>query len=516
MQRIKDKILAKPLELGVVLFLILGVAWMAIAERWSQAIVAAEASRQVDLLMSQKQVELTQVATRFHRRSELLKAVPRILAEQEKVRAVLIDPQSEQFRSKAGRGLDLMVDSLPVDKILVVDREGRKLLSSDFDETMPLQGPVLRGQAFDDALHGRYSMRFGVGALTRHPGFYLSAPVRSGDMILGVVLVKIDLTTAAKEIVDRDLVLVDQNGVIVLSSHPALQLMTYPGATVDRLDRQTRMLLYRQQRFVALTLPRADPALPANVVRLPNDPVPYLLVAGRPGDVRNDLRAYLLVPLTMLTELDARRRVVLWPMLSAGFFGLAMLLVLLIYLVRTRWLRQQLTVANTELRRQAETDALTGIANRRRFDQVLAGELARARRYGEHACAAIIDIDYFKRVNDVHGHPAGDAALVYLADMISLSIRDTDLFARLGGEEFGLLLPQTGIDGAQLLLERLRAAIAAGQFVHDGKAIPLTISIGYAAAHPDEGPESLLQRADTALYAAKQGGRNRVCMAADP
>ncbi|MBM3117350.1 sensor domain-containing diguanylate cyclase [Jeongeupia naejangsanensis] len=513
MQGIKSKILAKPLELGLVLFLVLGGAWLIIAEKWSETIVVDNVATELRRLEVQKKGELAQTIFRLNRRVALLKAVPLIVAQSLDVRRALIDPDPHGS-SAVYRMLSTLADTLPVGKIMIFDRTGTLVMSSDPAEVGRLsESTVQAGRFFNRAMGGYSDAFYGVDAISGKPGFYFSVPIQFGDMVLGAVVVKLDLDTVTSEILNRNLMLIDQNGVIVASSDAAFQLMAHPGAKVERLPEKERYRLYRRNVLKPLVMHPSNAPMPDSVVMLPDDPVPYLHIDSR-QEVAGDMAVHMLLPLDSLTHLHERQRVLFWPMLSAGFLALALALMLLIYLVRTRLLRQQLTVANLELRRQAESDPLTGLANRRKFDVVLEAELARAHRYAHSACLAIIDIDFFKRVNDVHGHPAGDAALVYLADILALAVRNTDMFARLGGEEFGLVLPETDEEGAAQLLERLRAAIEAGDLVYEGVRIPLTISIGFASVGGDgDDAEQMMRRADEALYAAKQGGRNRVCAA---
>lgn len=165
------------------------------------------------------------------------------------------------------------------------------------------------------------------------------------------------------------------------------------------------------------------------------------------------------------------------------------------------------------------TDALTGTFNRRFLDARLKEEISRARRYAMPFSVLLIDIDHFKRVNDTHGHPAGDKVLQDFAGLLKKQLRDQDLLARYGGEEFMVLAPHTPQKGATDLAERLRASIAAQQ-LHvpspQGAIVELRVScsIGVASlealgAQPDP-VETLLRAADANLYRAKSGGRNRV------
>jgi diguanylate cyclase (GGDEF)-like protein len=162
----------------------------------------------------------------------------------------------------------------------------------------------------------------------------------------------------------------------------------------------------------------------------------------------------------------------------------------------------------------AMTDPLTGALNRRAFFRMAEREVLRASRHGKPLSAMMFDIDHFKRVNDVHGHGAGDDVLVRLSTCVTQNIRDEDLFGRLGGEEFALVLPETEPLRAMILANRLRLAVA--DLDHAGKDAPFKVTISAGISEPgfaDLDVVPALERADAALYRAKQNGRNRVELA---
>jgi diguanylate cyclase (GGDEF)-like protein len=165
-----------------------------------------------------------------------------------------------------------------------------------------------------------------------------------------------------------------------------------------------------------------------------------------------------------------------------------------------------------ELRRRAETDALTGIANRRRFHQALEIECMRFTRGHAPLSILMIDLDFFKEINDRYGHPAGDAVLKSIAELLVSLVRKTDLPARYGGEEFAVLLPETRVDGARVIAERIRVSVEKEAIAFDGKQIEVKVSVGVAGHVNDleAKPEILLKKVDRALYQAKTKGRNRV------
>ncbi len=164
-----------------------------------------------------------------------------------------------------------------------------------------------------------------------------------------------------------------------------------------------------------------------------------------------------------------------------------------------------------ELRRLARHDPLTGAINRGYYDERAEEEFDRARRYNTPLAIAEIDIDHFKQINDRYGHAAGDELLKAVADAARGMMRKTNLFARIGGEEFAVLLVNTPIEGALIFAERLRELIEATTVTVQGAAVSCTVSIGVAVRHLDDASaEDCLRRADTAMYRAKEKGRNRV------
>lgn len=167
--------------------------------------------------------------------------------------------------------------------------------------------------------------------------------------------------------------------------------------------------------------------------------------------------------------------------------------------------QQELLASVQRARADAQTDALTGVANRRNFDSQLDSEIYCAERYQQALSLLLIDIDHFKKYNDAFGHPAGDEALKQVAGLLQTQARKSDLVARYGGEEFALILPETSLDGARQLAERTCQKVAAG-------AWPLrqvTVSIGVASWLPGMSMADLIAAADTNLYQAKSQGRNR-------
>lgn len=181
--------------------------------------------------------------------------------------------------------------------------------------------------------------------------------------------------------------------------------------------------------------------------------------------------------------------------------------------------RREIDRLRQEVRRAREEswlDGLTGLANRRRFDQVLAASLAEGGEPATGLCLLLADIDHFKKINDTFGHLFGDKVLRTVAGILRDNVKGRDLAARYGGEEFAIILPQTPLSGARHVAENIRQRVAAARIRRIGSdevVGNITLSIGIACRLPGESDEALIARADAALYEAKQNGRNRVCLA---
>jgi diguanylate cyclase (GGDEF)-like protein len=175
--------------------------------------------------------------------------------------------------------------------------------------------------------------------------------------------------------------------------------------------------------------------------------------------------------------------------------------------------KSNLEAANREITRLSLTDPLTQLPNRARLDQALFDAMERALRYGDDFSVVLFDIDYFKQVNDTFGHLVGDSVLVEMGQILTHQTRSTDVAGRWGGEEFLIVAPQTPLDEAEKLAERLRSSIAGKDFVTVGHK---TISAGVATYSPGDDLDKLLGRADVALYQAKRSGRDRVEVAVSP
>ncbi|MBC7781956.1 MAG: diguanylate cyclase [Proteobacteria bacterium] len=174
---------------------------------------------------------------------------------------------------------------------------------------------------------------------------------------------------------------------------------------------------------------------------------------------------------------------------------------------------RQLETELEEISEKVREDALTGSLNRRGLDEALTREAARAQRYGNAFCVAVIDLDNFKKLNDTHGHQAGDQALVHLVRVVKTLLRPSDHIGRFGGEEFVVLLPETTLQAGKLAIERLQRELTKQFFLANNEKLLITFSAGVAQLRRGETEGELVKRADQAMYQAKQTGKNRVSIA---
>jgi diguanylate cyclase (GGDEF)-like protein len=187
--------------------------------------------------------------------------------------------------------------------------------------------------------------------------------------------------------------------------------------------------------------------------------------------------------------------------------GMAIVVVLAI-----AFLLNRVTHSEQRLIRISTTDPLTGIFNRRHFMAMLAREQHRAERYKTGFSVLMLDIDHFKKINDTHGHPIGDEAIKAMAAAASKHLRPTDMIGRFGGEEFVVMLPHTDESGAVVAAERIRESVANVVVPAGTQDVRFTVSIGAATYARKTTAEQMIECADKALYAAKTGGRNQVCV----
>lgn len=246
----------------------------------------------------------------------------------------------------------------------------------------------------------------------------------------------------------------------------------------------------------------------------PNDPAIEQPLARINGAAREALLTGL-NRVVSIEQFDSEQRITHLEYLQWGILGVVLVTLSLEAGVIFRPMVRSIKDYTAELLRLATVDHLTGAANRRHFMVRCEAEIARNRRYGRPASILMLDIDHFKSINDTYGHAAGDAVLAVVGDVLRDMVRQIDIWGRMGGEEFAILLVETPLPGAAIVAERIRERFAKTSVDYEGKKIEFTVSIGCTAFWRDDmALDDGLRVADQLMYQAKQAGRNRVMVEA--
>jgi diguanylate cyclase (GGDEF)-like protein len=456
-------------------------------------------------VQEQARGDIDLLASRLTGETSTLDGMVKALAGSPSVLPLLVGG-SRQDEADAKSVLDLDVDASGAKLGYILDKSGTIVASSDHRDTTP--SDAFRSSSyFQKSIAGEPGHQFSFDAVNKERDYYASYPVRArgSGVIVGVAILKksLDAFAADLEQFDRPYFLIDPDGIVVLTNQQKMLVRTlWP------LSAEKQLALVRQ--FGKLN---DRPMLAQQIVD-----ATWINVEGERNYVRRryaNHSQWSLVILKPTHEIFASR-------VLGIIVTLLVALMTLIYLFgKERWIhdnvqmdkRLELQELARDLRFQATTDSLTGLSNRLKFNQALATEISRSMRYETPLSLVMCDVDNFKAVNDTRGHQIGDKVLIQLSGFVPTLLRNTDLLARWGGEEFVILTPGTDGDLAYQAAEKLRNAIEQVKFDEIGT---LTCSFGVAQYVYGDTAETLISRADDALYRAKLNGRNRVELASRP
>lgn len=402
------------------------------------------------------------------------------------------DPRSDKrFAHMSERFSARMSGSV---ELFLAGRRGN-LIANERDRTLP--GAFGDADFFRDALAGDPS-RIHVGA-----------PISVGSPAVWKIPVAQRLTSPT-ETVSAVVALIDLTALIALYEEErmrpngAIVLLRRDGVVIGRAPHDERLLgksLVGGQLFREF-LPRRESGF-AKLDRTATDGMEKYASYS----VMNDVPLLTVVSAAADDVLEGWRRELLIIVLLAS--GVTVVALLVAY--RLVGMLTVLSARTAELHHMATTDLMTGVHNRHSFMQDLYREFARGRRYRTPLALLVFDLDFFKQINDGYGHAAGDQALRAFAAAAGDCLRGMDVLGRLGGEEFGILLPSTALDQAEVVAERIRAAVAGIAIETEYGTVRFTTSVGVTqSVEDDDTVDALLARADAALYEAKAAGRNRV------
>ncbi|SEI82457.1 sensor domain-containing diguanylate cyclase [Paraburkholderia diazotrophica] len=413
-----------------------------------------------------------------------------------------------------------------LDIIWLVNANGLCVASSNAQNAQSFVGIDMRSRSYlTNALLGAFGEAYGVGRASGEPGIFISAPVYDDGLLVGAIVAKVGIARLRHWVAHAGTFVTDDNGVIIMAHNAALEGQAMPNSRVTQMREAERMSTYHRDEFQPVQIravkgqvrrdaPWVPPEIAEQLFDMPGQPIPTLY-QSREG-LNSGLSAHLVDPLAAWPELmrNHKRDHMLVFLTLAGTVALAWVITVSYLRERrhhraTRVLAEQLQSANTLLSAEARHDALTGALSRRYFLDLLRHEIDRAHAAGEPLCMAIADLDHFKQINDRFGHAAGDRALEHFVDTCRSELRGSDAIGRLGGEEFGILLPATALGAGLEVVERLRMRLKSMPSTKLPPSVGLSVSIGITELSQEDLPERIVSRADQALYTAKQGGRDR-------
>ena len=478
----------------VAMVMVLGCGWtltQVLGEIYKHN-VQREASGDIELLASRLTGETASV-------TGMVKA----LGGSRSVRGLLSGDRAED-RERAQAVLNLDVDASGAQQGYILDQSGTVVAASNLQASARSESLDFSSFAFfQTAMQGTPGYQLAVDAATGGRNFFASYPVRAVDgRVIGVAALtkSLDAFEADLRGFDRPYFLVDPDGVVAVTNRPGmLSRPLWP------LSAERQAALARQA-----ATPDVTPVLASEITD-----ATWINIFGARDYARRrfvEHSQWSLVMLKPTQEIFASR------VLGIVITLLVTIMTLIYISGRERSVHDQVQMAKRlklqeiarDLRFQATTDPLTGLYNRLRFNQALAAEMLRSMRSKMPFSVIIFDVDRFKQVNDTFGHQVGDRVLVRLAAIVSERLRASDVFARWGGEEFVILVPDLEGRTACHVAEKLRAAIAQASFEGGGG---ITCSFGVAQYGEGDIAETLIARADLALYRAKLNGRNRVDLA---
>lgn len=466
--------------------------------------------------------------------------LPAMMASHPALRAALAHPDEAQRVNAANDFLEELHRESGVGVGYLLDADGRVIAASNWREPGSFVGKNFRFRPyFIEAMRIGDGHFYGMGVVSLTPGYYLSRAVKEGGRNVGVAVVKVDISNLDDDWRQdtSETTVSDENGVIFLSSRPTWKYRPMRPLGQDTIARLKRTRQYEAVLRAPMQIRRVrslgeDESL-VKILPVPGEsltpgasPRTWFLRSAELSGSPWTVSVYL--PMDDV-EASARRDAV-FSATVAGFLILALFSIvqLLTRNAERESARRALSRAHQalearhrdlqklteELRVASITDPLTGAYNRRYFNEAAARMVSAARRHGEPLSVVLIDADHFKHINDGYGHAAGDLALQALSEVCRSGLREEDLFARLGGEEFVALLPGTGAEAAAQVAERLRCAVEERVIPLADKTLALSISSGVAQWRPQEPTiEDAVGRADRAVYVAKREGRNRVVTA---
>jgi diguanylate cyclase (GGDEF)-like protein len=531
------KRLAMPIPQPVVRILVIVIGLLLIAAAGALAYLSYSWSRHQGIANLQQTSEnrMSLLSMRLSAPTDKYSYLPKLVSSHPAVAQALLDPADPLRIHRANRLLTQLNAEAGAATIYLMGLDGLTLASSNWQEAGSFVGNNYGYRPyFLDAVRKGDGRFYAMGVTTGLPGYFLSHLVKKGGAALGVVVVKIDMHRLNQGwgTIQSQMMVTDENGVVFLSSRPEWMYRPLWPLSAERKEKMKRTRQYE-------TVLKEPLAIEREQILNPNEEIIRIASSSEDGrDIRqvsyfaqkrkladSDWEIVVLSPMAQI-DMGATRLAII------AVTGAALLFLTFLYLSQVRGRRQErrqarreleeahrtlerqhrdLQALSEELRIKAITDTLTGCFNRRYFHESVVRLVHAAQRHHTPLSIIMIDIDHFKRVNDEHGHPAGDQVLITVAALCREELREEDIFARYGGEEFIAALPHTDAEAAAIVADRLRKRLTKQEIHIAGKTLRITLSAGISQHRLDgTSIENTIRRADQALYEAKENGRNRV------
>ena len=467
--------------------------------------------------LDEAEFTLTQQVQRIAEMTELkfdtIRKLTALLATDSRIVAAL---KGEGDLAECTRYLQSVGDTLRLHRAFLLDTKGICVASNDAGLANNLLGVNLSDREyFMRAMRGERAAQFVVGRVSTIAGFHFSAPVMGPDGYLGVVVLKLDKDTLAQQLYLPTGFVTDSAGVVVVSDTPENMLRVVPGAPAALLGPEQTRLRYQRERLDSVYL--SEVVIDRHTAWLlhPNGKphVCKIVSIGKEG-----LSVYGFENLAQLLS-DTAESFMLHLLMGFVFLimGFAVIIGTVVNLLRDRYLRGALEKLNDTLRVQAQHDSLTGLLNRRMFDEMAEAWFAQTLRLEVPFSLVLFDIDFFKRLNDAFGHQAGDNVLREIAACVqNVLSRQGDRLFRIGGEEFAVLASAANEAQLRSVMEIIRKTVEEKRLQHpDGAGAVVTVSLGGLLVRGccNMTFAEAFRKTDEALYLAKARGRNRWVLA---
>lgn len=508
------------LAAALILSLVIAAAWSTFRWRYQQ---------ECEDLRAQAQSDVSLLSRSLMAPTEKFKHLPGLVANHASVLDVLLLKGDAMRVEHANTFLKALNSSTRSEVIYVMDTQGLVLASSNWDEAQSFVGQNYAYRPyFQDALKNTTGRFYGIGVSTLRPGYYSSHVVTLDGRVLGVAVVKIDLSHLDEDWgkIKWKFAVTDENGIAFLSSRPDWKyrpITSLTQAVVEKLKstRQYGDMLKESLQIETVKVLSKDDRILRIATPAPGGKMgeaeQFVTHASRLADTQWSLQVFVPTDMAYGDALTSAT-------ITAGLIGLAMLAALCLrqYIIARRLRREshlileqgqrEIATMKEEMRNQLVSDSLTGAYSQRFFLEV-AGRLAcGAKRHSRPFSLLAISPDHFRQIRQAHGETAGDEALAALAALCKRTLRGQDIIARAGEEDFAVAMPDTDATAAAVAAERVRSVIEAQKLqlgIHS--VVSITVSIGITQyLGGQDNIEEMISRADAALYAAKNGGRNQV------